>query len=108
MEEKIKNNKWLFKQFTIINRTAIAVYGAIQGGIDMNFFKCYSEYQDGVFGWIKENRAFETAILIYEQYSANDGWDIVSQLEEEFGDDLLNIEYAEIAKWENELADYDL
>lgn len=105
MEEKIKNNKWLFKQFTIINITATTVYTAIQGGIDMNFYKCYAEYENGVFGWLKEKRAFETAILIYEQYTANDGWDIVNQIEEAFGDDLINIEFEEIEKWEIALAD---
>lgn len=107
MEEKIKTNKWLFKQFTIINRTATTVYGAIQGGIDMNFYKCHTEYENGVFGWVKESRAFNTAIEIYEQYSANDGWDIINQLEDEFGEDLINIEFEEIAKWERELADFE-
>lgn len=107
MEEIIKKNKWLFKQFTIMNRTAASVYDAIQGGIGMNFYKCHTEYENGVFGWVKESRAFITAIEIYEQYTANDGWDIINQLEVEFGDELLNIEYDEISKWENELASYE-
>ena len=105
MENKINKKKWLFKQFTMINRTASSVYGAIQDGIDMNFYQCYQEYQKGVFGWVKENTAFETAIEIYEQYTANDGWDIINQLEEEFGDDLAKIEYADIYKWEVELSE---
>jgi len=103
VREKIDKNKWLFKQFTIINRTATSVYSAIQGGIDMNFYKCYTEYENGVFGWIKESRAFYTAIEIYDQYTSSDGWDIMNQLEDEFGDELVNMEYAEISKWENEL-----
>jgi DNA replication protein DnaD len=107
MKEIIEKNKWLFKQFTMMNRTATSVYGAIQGGIDLNFYKCYTEYENGVFGWVKESRAFNTAVEIYEQYTANDGWDIINQLEVEFGDELLNIEYDEISKWENELANYD-
>lgn len=105
MKEKIQKNKWLFKQFTIINRTAMTVYGAIQGGIGMNFYNCHSEYENGVFGWVKESRAFETALEIYEQYTANDAWDIISQLEDEFEDDLKTILYEEISEYENELCD---
>jgi hypothetical protein len=101
MEKLIKENEWLFKQFTIINRSATIIYSAIQGGIDMNFYQCYKEYQDGVFGYIKENTSFETAIEIYEQYTSNDGWDIINQLEEVFGDGLSEITYSEIVKWEN-------
>ena len=107
MEQKIKENKWLFKQFTIIHRTAISVYSAIQNGNDTNLYHCYVEFQNDVFGWIKENTAFEKAIEIYEQYTANDGWDILNQLENVFGEDLATIEYADIEKWETELADFN-
>lgn len=107
MEEKIKKNKWLFKQFTIINRTAMIVYGAIQGGIGNNFYNCYCEYENGVFGWVKESRAFETALEVYEHYTANDAWDIISQLEDEFGDELKTISYEQISHYENELCDVE-
>lgn len=107
MKDKIEKNKWLFKQFTIINRTATIVYNAIQGGIDMNFYTCHTEYENGVYGWIKEHKTFNTAIEVYEQYTANDGWDIINQLEDIFGDDLINIEYDEIFKWEKELQEIE-
>lgn len=107
MKEKIEKNKWLFKQFTIINRTANIVYGAIQGGIGMNLYNAHSEYERGVFGWVKEHRSFETAMQIYEQYTENDGWDIIEQLDDTFGDDLKTISYDDISKYEIELADYE-
>lgn len=108
MENKINKNKWLFKQFTLINRTAIFVYNAMQGGVDMNFYQCYIEYQDGVFGWVKEDRAFETAVEIYDQYTGNDGWDIINQLEDEFDGDLAKVEYSLIQKYEREFAELEL
>lgn len=107
MKEKIEKDKWLFKQFTLINRTATIVYEAIQGGIGMNFYKCYTEYESGVFGYIKEYKSFITAIDIYDKYTANDGWDIINQLADEFGDELANIEYEEISKWEKELSEVE-
>jgi hypothetical protein len=105
MKEKISKNKWLFKQFTIINRTAMSVYNAVQGGVGMNFYGCYCEFEDGVFGWIKESKSFETALEIYEQYTSNDAWDTISQLEDIFGDDLKTISYEEISELEIELSE---
>jgi len=108
MEKLILENKWLFKQFTLINKTAMSVYGAVQGGEGQNFYLCYTEFENGVFGWVKESRSFETAIEIYDQYTANDGWDIVNQLVDVFGDYLTKITFEEIAKWEIELAEVEL
>lgn len=105
MKDKVLKNKWLFKQFAIINRTAMFVYGVVQGGIGSNFYNCHLEYEYGVFGWVKESRSFETAMEIYEFYSANDSWDIISQLEDIFGDELKTITYKEITEFENELCD---
>ena len=83
-KQLIKENKWLFEQFIRINNTAQIIYAGIQnGGIDLNFFKCNQEYEDGRFGYIKENTAFETAIQIYEEYTSNDGWDNVCQIHNE-------------------------
>lgn len=107
MKDKIYKNKWLFKQFTIINRTAAYVYGAVQGGNNMNFYKAYSEYQNGVFGWIKECKSFETGLDIYEYYTSNDAWDVISQLEDEFGDELCEMSYDDICKYEYELSSYE-
>jgi len=104
-----KQNKWLFKQFTIINRTASIIYSAIQGGIDLNFYNCYKEYEDGKFGNIKENSAFETAITMYEYFTGNDAWDVIRDLEEAFGESTLsNLEYSTILKWEHTLVDFEL
>ncbi len=106
MKEIIQNNKWLFKQFTIINRTAMSVYSAIQGGVGANFYFCYLEYENGVFGWVKESAAFLTALEIYNQYTGNEAWDIVSELEDLLGEDLKNMAYEDIAEYENELMDF--
>ncbi len=81
-----KHNKYLLKPASQINSTAQLVYGAIQGGNELNFFLCNAEYENGRFGWVKENTAFETAIQIYEEYTANDGYDIVNEIREEFPD----------------------
>ena len=111
MREKIYANnqiKWLFKQFTIINRTAIYVYSAVQGGLEQNFYNCYCEYEDGTFGWVKESNSFCTAIQIYDLYTANDGWDIIGQLEDLFEEDLKNITAEQIAIFEKELEEIEL
>lgn len=47
MDKIVKKNWWAFKQFTIINRTAQQVYSAVQGGVDLNFYGCYCEYENG-------------------------------------------------------------
>ncbi len=90
-----------------MNRTAMSVYGAVQGGVGMNFYSCHMEFEDGVFGWVKESTSFNVALEIYEQYTSNDAWDILSQLEEIFGDDLKTISYEEISELENELANVE-
>ncbi len=107
MKDKIEQNKWIFKQFTIINRVAKMVYDAVQGGIDMNFYECYCEYENGRYGFIKEAKSFNKAVEIYEYITANDGWDIVNQLEDEFGDDIRKIKPDEILEWENKLSDVE-
>ena len=81
----MSDREWLLKQAKLINETAQIIYGAVQsGGIDLNFFKCYELYQDGVFGWVKENSSFETAMDIYEVYTNNDSWDDYNRIVEEF------------------------
>ncbi len=67
-----------------INETAQLVYSAVQGGKGLNFFKCYNEYEEGVFGWIKEHNSFCVAINVYELYTANEGWDNYNDILEEF------------------------
>jgi len=108
MKEKIEKNKWLFKQFTMINRTAMSIYEAVQGGVGMNFYSCHCEYENGVFGWVKESRAFQIGLEIYEQYTSNDGWEIISELERIFEEELANISYEEISELEIELRDVEL
>ncbi len=87
----MENNKWNIKQFCIINLIAGKVYNAIQGGNDQNFYFCYKEYGNGIFGWIKEKTAFDTAIEIYEEMTANEAWDIIAQIDEDNGESFLEM-----------------
>lgn len=98
--EKSKHTKRLFKQFTIINRTASICYKHIQGGLDGNFYAYYKEYEGGRFGWIKEARAFECAVEVYENFTSNEAWDILNEIDDTFGEDLLQMTFNEIADWE--------
>lgn len=95
LDKLTKEQIRIFKNFYLINETAKSVYNAIQGGIDMNFYKCYNEYENGVFGWIKEKTSFETAIEIYEIFTSNDGWDVFNDFEIEIPF-VLEMEYSEI------------
>jgi hypothetical protein len=107
MNKKIIDNKWRFKQFCLINKTAKLVYDAVQGGIAMNFYACFSEFESGVFGWTKEAHSFQAAILIYEEFTGNDAWDILSELEEIFGDELEKFSFEELVLIEKSLTDED-
>lgn len=77
------------------------VYDAIQGGIDQNFYQCHIEYEDGRFGNMKEHTAFCAAINIYDEYTANDGWELVGQFEDDL-EGLDKLEYKEIRAFEKE------
>lgn len=92
LEKVIKNNqtRFLFKEFVKINETAQMVYSAVQGGIDLNFLSCYKQYEDGTFGYVKEAGSFTTGMEIYENLTGNDGWDMISQAEDEFGDNFFD------------------
>lgn len=103
MKDLILQNKRLFLQFLRINRVAALVYNAMQGGIPMNFYKCYCEYNDGIFGWLKEYTAFNAAIEIHEEYTANEVWDDIAELEDTFGDYLRNVTPEEMQDLYNEL-----
>lgn len=82
-ENKIIQNKWLFDAFIKMNNTACCVYQAAHNGVKQNFFHCYLEFENGVFGWIKEANSFRAAVFIDESYTMNDGWDVLSQVESE-------------------------
>ena len=99
VEKMDRNQRYLAKQASLINATAQSVYGAVQGGIDLNFFLCYEEYEDGVFGWKKEHVCFMTAIEIYENFTGNDGWDIYNQIMEEF-ESIKLMQADEIKEWD--------
>jgi len=99
------DQKWNFKQFAMINRTAGFVYNAVQGGNDLNFYNCQKEYDEGRFGWVKEVRSFDEAIEIYDYYTGNEGRDIIAECEESFGAELGILEYSDIVELERQLAD---
>lgn len=106
MKEKVfenENNKWLFRQFAIINKTAMFVYESVQGGKGQNFYACNMEENDGIYGWIKESFCFLKALEIYEYFTANESSDIISELEDVFGDELRSITYKQIVEIENEI-----
>ncbi len=98
-------DKYNLKQFVMINNIATHVYNAIQGGVPLNFYACFIEYENGVFGWKKEAVSFQTAIDIYEDITANEAWDIIHDLDED--DYLKKMTPQEIKKLEQELSDYE-
>jgi hypothetical protein len=106
MDEIVKKNWWAFKQFTIINRTAQQVYSAVQGGVDLNFYGCYCEYENGRFGFIKESRSLSVAIEIYDNITANEGWEIINQVDAELDGKLSETPVETILEWEKQLAEY--
>ncbi len=113
MKEKIfktKQTKELFRHFALMIQTAYEVYRAVQGGEAMNFYMCYKEYdtpteenKQGRYGWIKEHRCFERAVDIHAMFTASESWDLLEEIEDEFGEDLLELTYEEIVDYFNEI-----
>lgn len=109
MKELNKEEKWMLKQFTIMNKIARIVYNKNYYGSPQNFYDCFVAYEDGVFGWIKEYNSFKTAIEIYDEMTNNDGLDIISNLGESIGDEELRKMTAEdISNWYKELQNYEI
>lgn len=108
MRKEVEEHKWAFKQFIKIQRTATYVYSGIQGGIDMNFYECYKQYENGIFGYVKERNSFMIAIDIYDYYTANEAWEIISEIEDELGEDYLaSLSVEELKEIEKQLETYE-
>lgn len=104
-----KLQKHSLKQFTMIHKIALMVYLNNYNGSHHNLYNSFKEYNNGVFGWIKEYKSFETAIQIYDEMTANEGMDILEELENELGEDFLSqMTYGQIKEHENDLADFEL
>lgn len=109
LEIKNKGQKYLIKQFTIVNHIAYTIYQTMHNGTGQNFYYGYKEFEKGIFGWGKEASSFESAAEIYEYCYANEFWDIIQELEEEFGHEaLVNLSFDEIEQLRKELADFEL
>lgn len=107
MKQLNNQEKWLLKQFTIINRVGNSIYTRTHHGVPQNLYSCFVQYEKGVWGWMKESTCFEVAISIYDDLLSNDGFDIIGQLEEFMGDELKSMTYEEILEWEKKLSDIE-
>ena len=107
MQELNSHEKWMLKQFTIINSVANTIYTRTHHGVNQNLYSCFIEYENGVFGWIKEATCYQIAINVYDELLANEGLEIIGQLEEILGDELKNMTYDEIKEWERKLSDIE-
>lgn len=91
------------KQFCLINKIAGMVNNHTNQCIPLNFYNCYWQYQNGGFCWVREANAFKIAVDIYDEFTSNDGWEIISDL----NNYIFNMTAEEILKHESELSDYE-
>ena len=90
IEQLISKDKYFFLQFLKIQRIARIIHQGLHGGVDLNYYDCYCSYEnDNVFGWVKEASSFQCAVQVYDEMTSNDGWDIISDYENDGHGELL-------------------
>lgn len=103
-----KHQMWLLKQFIVMHKVAYTIYTSMHHGSEQNLYKAYREYENGVFGWVKESNCFFVGVVIYDDLKANDGFDIINDLEDSLGEEYTSeMSYQDIVKWEEELQEIE-
>jgi hypothetical protein len=89
-KKKIEENKFGFKCFVKLNNIANIIYEGVQGGgLPNNLYARNEDFLSGIVWWQKEAISYKLAIDVYEEMTANETSDILSDLEDEVGLSIL-------------------